>query len=239
MFDILLNHNTLVLFGIIFFGIALGSIKIYGLNLGLSGVLFVALAAGHYRLAIPNGVGQLGLALFVYCVGLSAGNRFFSAIAKQEGYEQIAELFQKTAENEREHAKLWFQELGGLGDTAQNLLHAAEGENYEWTDMYDGFAKTAEGEGFPELAAKFRMVAAIEKHHEERYRALLHNVETAQVFAKSQVKVWECRNCGHIVVGVSAPAVCPTCAHPQVFLPGISHFWRKPARGPAPGSPGK
>ena len=143
---------------------------------------------------------------------------YFSAIAKQEGYEQIAELFQKTAENEREHAKLWFQELGGLGDTAQNLLHAAEGENYEWTDMYDGFAKTAEGEGFPELAAKFRMVAAIEKHHEERYRALLHNVETAQVFAKSQVKVWECRNCGHIVVGVSAPAVCPTCAHPQSFF---------------------
>ena len=143
---------------------------------------------------------------------------YFSAIAKQEGYEQIAELFQKTAENEREHAKLWFQELGGLGDTAQNLLHAAEGENYEWTDMYDGFAKTAEAEGFPELAAKFRMVAAIEKHHEERYRALLHNVETAQVFAKSQVKVWECRNCGHIVVGVSAPAVCPTCAHPQSFF---------------------
>ena len=143
---------------------------------------------------------------------------YFSAIAKQEGYEQIAELFQKTAENEREHAKLWFQELGGLGDTAQNLLHAAEGENYEWTDMYDGFAKTAEAEGFAELAAKFRMVAAIEKHHEERYRALLHNVETAQVFAKSQVKVWECRNCGHIVVGVSAPAVCPTCAHPQSFF---------------------
>ena len=143
---------------------------------------------------------------------------YFSAIAKQEGYEQIAELFQKTAENEREHAKLWFQELGGLGDTAQNLLHAAEGENYEWTDMYDGFAKTAEAEGFPELAAKFRMVAAIEKHHEERYRALLHKVETAQVFAKSQVKVWECRNCGHMVVGVSAPAVCPTCAHPQSFF---------------------
>ena len=143
---------------------------------------------------------------------------YFSAIAKQEGYEQIAELFQKTAENEREHAKLWFQELGGLGDTPQNLLHAAEGENYEWTDMYDGFAKTAEAEGFAELAAKFRMVAAIEKHHEERYRALLHNVETAQVFAKSQVKVWECRNCGHIVVGVSAPAVCPTCAHPQSFF---------------------
>ena len=143
---------------------------------------------------------------------------YFSAIAKQEGYEQIAELFQKTAENEREHAKLWFQELNGLGDTAQNLLHAAEGENYEWTDMYDGFAKTAEAEGFPELAAKFRMVAAIEKHHEERYRALLHNVETAQVFEKSQVKVWECRNCGHIVVGTSAPAVCPTCAHPQSYF---------------------
>ncbi len=143
---------------------------------------------------------------------------YFASVAKKEGYEQIAALFLKTAENEKEHAKMWFKELNGLGDTAQNLLHAAQGENYEWTDMYDGFAKTAEQEGFPELAAKFRLVAAIEKHHEERYRALLHNVETAQVFAKSEVKVWECRNCGHIVVGTAAPAVCPTCAHPQSFF---------------------
>jgi iron-only hydrogenase group A len=143
---------------------------------------------------------------------------YFSSVAKKEGYEQIAALFLKTAENEKEHAKLWFKELNGLGDTAANLLSAAEGENYEWTDMYDGFAKTAEEEGFPELAAKFRLVAAIEKHHEERYRALLHNVELAQVFAKSEVKVWECRNCGHIVVGTAAPEVCPTCNHPQSYF---------------------
>ena len=143
---------------------------------------------------------------------------YFSSVAKKEGYEQIAALFLKTAENEKEHAKMWFKELNGLGNTAENLLHAAEGENYEWTDMYDGFAKTAEEEGFPELAAKFRMVAAIEKHHEERYRALLHNVEAAEVFAKSEVKVWECRNCGHIMVGTKAPEVCPVCAHPQSYF---------------------
>ena len=143
---------------------------------------------------------------------------FFASVAKKEGYEQIAALFLKTAENEREHAKMWFKELGGIGNTAENLLAAAEGENYEWTDMYDGFAKTADAEGFPELAAKFRLVAAIEKHHEERYRALLHNVETAQVFEKSEVKVWECRNCGHIVVGTQAPEICPTCAHPQSYF---------------------
>ncbi len=143
---------------------------------------------------------------------------YFSSVAKKEGYEQIAALFLKTADNEKEHAKMWFKELNGIGDTAENLLHAAEGENYEWTDMYDGFAKTAEEEGFPELAAKFRLVAAIEKHHEERYRALLHNVEMAEVFAKSEVKVWECRNCGHIVVGTSAPEVCPTCNHPQSYF---------------------
>lgn len=143
---------------------------------------------------------------------------YFSSVAKKEGYEQIAALFLKTAENEREHAKMWFRELGGLGDTAANLLHAAEGENYEWTDMYDGFAKTAEEEGFPELAAKFRLVAAIEKHHEERYRALLRNVEAAQVFARSEVRVWECRNCGHIVVGTAAPEICPACAHPQSYF---------------------
>ena len=143
---------------------------------------------------------------------------FFASKAKKEGYEQIAALFLKTADNEKEHAKLWFKELNGIGDTAENLLNAAEGENYEWTDMYEGFAKTAEEEGFHELAQKFRLVGAIEKHHEERYRALLHNVETAEVFAKSEVKVWECRNCGHIVVGTSAPEICPTCAHPQSYF---------------------
>ena len=143
---------------------------------------------------------------------------YFASVAKKEGYEQISALFLKTAENEKEHAKLWFKELEGIGDTATNLLHAAEGENYEWTDMYDGFAKTADEEGFHALAAKFRLVAAIEKQHEERYRALLKNVETAQVFEKSEVKVWECRNCGHIVVGTAAPKACPTCAHPQSFF---------------------
>ena len=143
---------------------------------------------------------------------------YFASVAKKEGYEQIAALFLKTAENEREHAKMWFKELAGIGDTAANLKSAAEGENYEWTDMYDGFAKTAEEEGFPELAQKFRLVAAIEKHHEERYRALLHNIEMAEVFAKSEVKVWECRNCGHIVVGTQAPEICPTCAHPQSYF---------------------
>ena len=143
---------------------------------------------------------------------------YFASVAKKEGYEQIAALFLQTADNEKEHAKMWFKELSGIGDTAANLLSAAEGENYEWTDMYDGFAKTAEAEGFPELAAKFRMVGEIEKHHEERYRALLRNVETAAVFAKSEVKVWECRNCGHIVVGTQAPEVCPVCAHPQSYF---------------------
>lgn len=143
---------------------------------------------------------------------------YYSSVAQKEGYEQIAALFLKTAENEKAHAKMWFEELHGLGDTAENLLHAAEGENYEWTDMYDGFAKTAEEEGFPELAAKFRLVAAIEKRHEERYRALLRNVETAQVFEKSEVKVWECRNCGHIVVGTAAPEVCPTCLYGKSFF---------------------
>ena len=143
---------------------------------------------------------------------------YFASKAKKEGYEQIAALFLKTADNEKEHAKLWLKELGGIGDTAENLLHAAEGENYEWTDMYAEFAKTAEAEGFKGLAAKFRLVAAIEKHHEERYRALLKNVETAQVFEKSEVKVWECRNCGHIVVGTKAPQTCPTCLHPQSYF---------------------
>lgn len=143
---------------------------------------------------------------------------YFASKAKKEGFEQIAALFLETADNEKEHAKLWFKELNGIGDTAENLAAAAEGENYEWTDMYAGFAKTAEEEGFPELAEKFRGVAAIEKRHEERYRALLHNVETAEVFKRSEVKVWECRNCGHIVVGTEAPEICPVCAHPQAYF---------------------
>ena len=143
---------------------------------------------------------------------------YFASRAKKDGFEQISALFLKTADNEKEHAKLWFKELEGIGTTPENLLSAAEGENFEWTDMYEGFAKTAEEEGFTELAAKFRGVAAIEKHHEERYRALLKNVEMQQVFAKSEVKVWECRNCGHIVVGTQAPAVCPVCAHPQAYF---------------------
>ncbi len=143
---------------------------------------------------------------------------YFASVAKKEGYEQISALFAKTADNEKEHAKMWFKELNGISDTMQNLEAAAAGENYEWTDMYDGFAKTADEEGFPELAAKFRMVAAIEKAHEERYRKLLSNIETKQVFEKSEVKVWECRNCGHLIVGTRAPEVCPVCAHPQSYF---------------------
>ena len=143
---------------------------------------------------------------------------YFASIAKKEGYEQISALFEKTANNEKEHAKLWFKELEGIGDTAANLEAAAEGENYEWTDMYENFAKDAEAEGFKALAAKFRAVAAIEKHHEERYRALLKNVETAQVFERSEVKIWECRNCGHIIVGTKAPELCPVCLHPKAYF---------------------
>ena len=143
---------------------------------------------------------------------------YFASKAKNEGFEQIAAIFQKTADNEKEHAKMWFKELDGIGTTAENLGAAAAGENYEWTDMYAGFADTAEKEGFIELANKFRMVAEIEKTHEERYRALLKNVETAKVFEKSEVKVWECRNCGHIVVGTNAPVLCPVCAHPQSYF---------------------
>ncbi len=143
---------------------------------------------------------------------------YFASVAKKQGYEQIAALFLKTAENEKEHAKLWFKALGELGNTPENLLHAAEGENAEWTDMYDRMAREAEEEGFVELAAQFRGVAAIEKAHEERYRALLNNVETAKVFEKSEVKVWECRNCGHITVGTKAPELCPVCKHPQSFF---------------------
>ncbi|MCR5233666.1 MAG: rubrerythrin family protein [Lachnospiraceae bacterium] len=143
---------------------------------------------------------------------------YFASVAKKEGYEQISSIFLKTAENEKEHAKMWFKELKGIGSTADNLKAAADGENYEWTDMYEEFAKTADEEGFHELAEKFRGVAAIEKNHEERYRALLNNVETKQVFEKSEVKVWECRNCGHIVVGTNAPETCPVCNHPQSYF---------------------
>ena len=143
---------------------------------------------------------------------------YFASVAKKEGYEQISALFLKTAENEKEHAKMWFKELGALGGTAENLLHAAEGENYEWTDMYATFAKEADEEGFPELAAKFRAVAAIEKSHEERYRALLNNVEMKAVFEKAGETMWECRNCGHLVIGKKAPELCPVCAHPQAYF---------------------
>ena len=143
---------------------------------------------------------------------------YFASKAKKDGFEQIAAIFLQTADNEKEHAKMWFKELNGIGSTAENLGAAADGENYEWTDMYEGFAKTAEAEGFTALAAKFRAVAAIEKRHEERYRALLRNVEAQEVFAKSEVKVWECRNCGHIVVGTTAPEICPVCAHPLSYF---------------------
>ena len=143
---------------------------------------------------------------------------YFASRAKKDGFEQISAIIQQTADNEKEHAKMWFKELQGIGSTAENLAAAAAGENYEWTDMYAGFAQTAEEEGFHELAAKFRLVAAIEKRHEERYRALLRNIEAQEVFKRSEVKVWECRNCGHIVVGTEAPEVCPTCAHPQSYF---------------------
>ena len=143
---------------------------------------------------------------------------YFASVAKKAGYEQIAALFLKTAENEKEHAKFWFRALGGIGTTEENLKAAAEGENYEWTDMYDRFAKDAEEEGFTELAEQFRGVAAIEKTHEERYRKLLNNVEEKKVFEKSGVTVWECRNCGHVCVGTTAPDVCPVCKHPKSFF---------------------
>lgn len=143
---------------------------------------------------------------------------YFASVAKKAGFEQIAALFLKTAQNEKEHAELWFKALGLLGDTAENLESAADGENYEWTDMYERMARDADEEGFKELAEQFRGVAAIEKTHEERYRKLLNNVEMKEVFKKSDVKVWECRNCGHIVVGTEAPEVCPVCAHPQAYF---------------------
>ncbi len=143
---------------------------------------------------------------------------YFASVAKKEGYEQIRAIFEETANNEKEHAKLWFKALGELGDTAANLLHAAEGENYEWTDMYDKFAKDAEEEGFTALAEQFRKVAAIEKSHEERYRKLLSNVEMQKVFEKSEETMWECRNCGHLVIGKKAPEVCPVCNHPKAYF---------------------
>ncbi len=143
---------------------------------------------------------------------------YFASVAKKEGYEQIAAIFLQTAENEKEHAKLWFKELGELGTTAENLAAAAAGENYEWTDMYETFAKEAEEEGFKAIAARFRAVAKIEKAHEERYRALLNNVDMQKVFEKSEETMWECRNCGHLVIGKKAPGVCPVCMHPQSFF---------------------
>lgn len=143
---------------------------------------------------------------------------YFASVAKKEGYEQIAEIFLKTADNEKEHAKMWFKALSGIGDTKANLAAAADGENYEWTDMYESFAKDAEEEGFTELAAKFRAVGAIEKAHEERYRALMNNIEMQQVFEKGEMKMWECRNCGHLVMGKKAPDVCPVCNHPQSYF---------------------
>ena len=143
---------------------------------------------------------------------------YFASVARKEGYEQIAAIFEATANNEKEHAKMWFKALGELGNTAENLLHAAEGENYEWTEMYEQFAKDAEEEGFTRLAYQFRAVAKIEKAHEERYRALLNNVEMQAVFAKSEMTMWECRNCGHLVMGKNAPKVCPVCDHPQSFF---------------------
>ena len=143
---------------------------------------------------------------------------YFASVAKKEGYEQICEIFQKTADNEKEHAKMWFKELKGIGSTKDNLAAAAAGENYEWTDMYAQFAKEAEEEGFTEIARKFKMVAAIEKAHEERYKALLNNIEMQAVFAKSEETMWECRNCGHLVIGKKAPEICPVCAHPQSYF---------------------
>ena len=145
---------------------------------------------------------------------------YFASKAKKDGYEQIAAIFEETANNEKEHAKMWFKELNGgeIPSTSENLKAAAEGENYEWTDMYDNFAKTAEEEGFTEIAAKFRAVAAIEKTHEERYRKLLKNIEDKKVFSKDGETIWICRNCGHIVIGKAAPEICPVCAHPQAYF---------------------
>ncbi len=143
---------------------------------------------------------------------------YFASVAKKAGFEQIAALFLKTADNEKEHAELWFKALGGIGDTAQNLKSAAEGENYEWTDMYDRFEKDAQEEGFTELARLFRGVAEVEKAHEARYLALLNNVEMQAVFEKAEEIMWECRNCGHLVIGKKAPDLCPVCSHAQSYF---------------------
>ena len=186
---------------------------------GTNGIYYITEGTNAYISVTVNKTENLGShTMFIGEITDMEVLSDFASVAKKEGYEQMSALFLKTADNEKEHAKMWFKELAGIGDTKENLAAAAEGENYEWTDMYEGFAKTAEEEGFPELAAKFRAVGEIEKHHEERYRALLKNIETAQVFEKSEVKVWECRNCGHIVVGTKAPDVCPVCNHPQSYF---------------------
>ena len=186
---------------------------------GTNGIYYITEGTNAYISVTVNKTEDLGShTMFIGEITDMEVLSDFASVAKKEGYEQMSALFLKTADNEKEHAKMWFKELAGIGDTKENLAAAAEGENYEWTDMYEGFAKTAEEEGFPELAAKFRAVGEIEKHHEERYRVLLKNIETAQVFEKSEVKVWECRNCGHIVVGTKAPEVCPVCNHPQSYF---------------------
>ena len=186
---------------------------------GTNGIYYITEGTNAYISVTVNKTENLGShTMFIGEITDMEVLSDFASVAKKEGYEQMSALFLKTADNEKEHAKMWFKELAGIGDTKENLAAAAEGENYEWTDMYEGFAKTAEEEDFPELAAKFRAVGEIEKHHEERYRALLKNIETAQVFEKSEVKVWECRNCGHIVVGTKAPEVCPVCNHPQSYF---------------------
>ena len=186
---------------------------------GTNGIYYITEGTNAYISVTVNKTENLGShTMFIGEITDMEVLSDFASVAKKEGYEQMSALFLKTADNEKEHAKMWFKELAGIGDTKENLAAAAEGENYEWTDMYEGFAKTAEEEGFPELAAKFRAVGEIEKHHEERYRALLKNIETAQVFEKSEVKVWECRNCGHIMVGTKAPEVCPVCNHPQSYF---------------------
>ena len=145
---------------------------------------------------------------------------YFASKAKKDGYEQIAAIFEETANNEKEHAKMWFKELNGgsVPSTEENLKAAADGENYEWTDMYEGFARTAEEEGFTDLAAKFRAVAAIEKSHEERYRTLLQNIEDKKVFSRDGDAIWVCRNCGHIIIGKDAPELCPVCSHPRSYF---------------------
>ena len=186
---------------------------------GTNGIYYITEGTNAYISVTVNKTENLGShTMFIGEITDMEVLSDFASVAKKEGYEQMSALFLKTADNEKEHAKMWFKELAGIGDTKKNLAAAAEGENYEWTDMYEGFAKTAEEEGFPELAAKFRAVGEIEKHHEERYRALLKNIETAQVFEKSEVKVWECRNCGHIMVGTKAPEGCPVCNHPQSYF---------------------